>query len=76
MPDGATANFRCPRALFGYWVSVNKTDTAYLDNPLQLREVRVFGYVGELILQVPRGFARCDGRFELNRSLHKVIQNH
>ena len=43
MPDGATVDFQCPRPLLGTWVSVNKTDTASYDNPLQLKEVRVFG---------------------------------
>ena len=43
IPDGTTADFQCYHPLYGNWVSVNKTDTAYEDNTLQLREVRVFG---------------------------------
>ena len=42
VPDGATETFRCMNALFGSWVSVNKTDTEYENWYLQLRELRVF----------------------------------
>ena len=43
IPDGTTTDFQCFHPLDGNWVSMNKTDMAYEDNPLQLREVRVFG---------------------------------
>ena len=43
MGDGATEIFTCPQELYGRWVSVNKSDTGYLTENLQLQEVRVFG---------------------------------
>ena len=42
VPNWATQTFRCKNALYGSWVSVNKTDTEFEIWYLQLREVRVF----------------------------------
>ena len=42
VPDGATQTFRCMNALYGSWVSVNKTDTEHENWYLELRELRVF----------------------------------
>ena len=52
MASGLTANFRCPRALYGSWVSVNKSDTESGMEFLELHELRVFGVHGrELMLK-------------------------
>ena len=42
VPDGATQDFRCVNALYGSWVSVNKSETERGFQFLQLRELRVF----------------------------------
>ena len=41
--DGLTQSFQCYEALYGTWVSVNKSDIGMDNEFLQLREVRVFG---------------------------------
>ena len=51
MGNGVTSNFTCLRALYGSWVSVNKSDNEIGKEHLELHEVRVFGVHGrELIL--------------------------
>ena len=42
MLDGTTVKFNCREALYGSWVSLNKTDTADKAAYLQLKEVRVY----------------------------------
>ena len=41
--NGLTQSFQCYEALYGSWVSVNKSDIGINNGFLQLREVRVFG---------------------------------